>query len=256
VRLLWLVLVLEGRRAGAAELDQTFSYRSRHFRPTQSHIRIVLQKMPLTITEVSGDLTHFATLNAIIAHTCNCVGEAGAGVALTLNDAFPEAIQAYTAYCNGKTPASIVGQAVMTEISLEGGGVCYLANLLTSKHYGRKKDSPKLILEQTRSALEELRTWVEGKQSRGEMKGSVKVFSPKMNAGYFGVPWDRTYEAIRGVFADMDIEWTVIVRAETPRQGPKKPTGAVASQKRSDEAATVREGTRRSARLSAKHSRA
>ncbi|RMZ85165.1 hypothetical protein DV738_g221, partial [Chaetothyriales sp. CBS 135597] len=174
-------------------------------------IRVIFDQDDLP-EQVPGNLIDMASPSpsVILAHSCNCKGQANAGVAKALKAAFPAATKAYSDFCKGKDAEEIIGSTVVTKIDFlpeaatshdeRGGQFCHLANLLTSRDYGRRKDKAELIVQQTEAALKDLRAWIE-QQGFDEKEegggGRVQVFSNKMNAGFFAVKWEATLEVIK-----------------------------------------------------------
>jgi hypothetical protein len=108
----------------------------------------------------------------------------------------------------------------------------WIACLFTSIGYGRPnkktnnpgKDSPSLILQHTRLALEELRTRLEdyaisdpkkmkflgttAKEAADEKPG--EIWSSKFNSGAFGVDWEVTREVLVQEFDTFGSPWTLV----------------------------------------------
>ena len=90
----------------------------------------------------------------------------------------------------------------------EGGGH-FVACLFTSRHYGRKRDSPEQILAATGPAMGDLLARVgewnrscdnDPQQQRRRRRRRIgEVWMCKINSGMFGVPWERTKEVLEGV---------------------------------------------------------
>lgn len=127
-----------------------------------------------------GDMLMEAKVGSILAHACNCRGIWGAGIAAQFAETFPASHDFYQMDCDEKGDA-LLGTA---EEYLENGDV--VVALFTSRGLGVDKDSEEEILASTESALRHLLSIV-GKK--------VPINMPKINAGLFGVPWEKT-EAI------------------------------------------------------------
>ncbi|RMD44091.1 hypothetical protein DV735_g940, partial [Chaetothyriales sp. CBS 134920] len=192
--------------------------------------------MTFTIRQIPGNLIDMASPSpsVILAHACNCKGQANAGLAKALKAAFPAATKEYSDFCKGRDVEEIIGSTVVTQIELPTAAgdddgrrqFCHLANLLTSRDYGRRKDKAEMIVQQTEAALKDLRAWIEQQEFGKQGGGKVQVFSNKMNAGFFAVRWEVTLGVIKKVFADTDVEWTVVV-VEDDHDEPRSstPTG-------------------------------
>jgi ADP-ribose 1''-phosphate phosphatase len=94
----------------------------------------------------------------------------------------------------------------------------YIACLFTSKGYGRgnKKagrpaKSPKqTIVKATEQALADFVTQYQELEGGKERAGDI--FSVRFNAGSFGVPWETTEEALKRIWDEVDVTWTVVNR--------------------------------------------
>ena len=75
--------------------------------------------------------------------------------------------------------------------------------LVTSENYGKKKDPPSLILKNTELAIRNILT--------DHVKGDITIHSPKINAGLFEVPWQKTKKVIKKVCSEFDYNITWIV---------------------------------------------
>lgn len=139
---------------------------------------------------VQGNLFS-APKGSLLIHSCNAQGVWGAGIASQFRLRFPFAYEDYKEYC--KRPAEeILGTARVFE---EGG--YFIASLVVSNQYGKRKDSPKDILNRTDSACRQLMrmTWASNVKP--------EVHMPKINSGLFNVPWQKTESTIKPVLEMM-----------------------------------------------------
>jgi len=139
---------------------------------------------------VNGDL--FADKEAMfLAHACNCQNNWGKGIALELAKRFPKAYERHRLY------KAMLGSFQLLEDSRN------VLCLFTSKGYGRFVDPPDSILTNTEKALQAL-----GRHFK--TCGKVTIASPKINAGLFNVPWQKTENTLENFLTENpQFEWTV-----------------------------------------------
>lgn len=77
----------------------------------------------------------------------------------------------------------------------EGG--FWIGCLFTSKHYGKKRDSPDTILTNTGKAMEMLLELVKKAEEGGEVVSEARMC--KINSGKFGVEWGMTEGVLKGI---------------------------------------------------------
>lgn len=122
------------------------------------------ESKPSNLIYVTGDLFS-APPGSILVHACNTQGSWGAGIAAAFRTKFPSHYESYQNTCK-QHGADLLGTClVIRGEGLESGSEYDIACLFTSKAYGRRKDKPELILQSTRSAVEDLIL-----QNSGEMK--------------------------------------------------------------------------------------
>lgn len=143
---------------------------------------------PQRICYRKGDLFSAAHEEGVaFAHAVNCQGVWGSGIAVEFKNRYPRSFEAYRAVClenhAGVNVGSIVGHASL-HLDIDRLVGC----LYTSWGYGPQRASVPNILAATATAVAEL-------LSNDKVKG---VFSPKINAGLFGVPWEYTAAIIEG----------------------------------------------------------
>ncbi|KAL9613008.1 MAG: hypothetical protein Q9167_002441 [Letrouitia subvulpina] len=83
----------------------------------------------------------------------------------------------------------------------------WIACLFTSSGYGKNTDPSDKILENTKSAMRDLKTQIEkhkGNKEKGEGEEEMgDVYSVRINSGLFGVDWGRTKEVLEEVGVPM-----------------------------------------------------
>lgn len=159
----------------------------------------------MSIKYIHGDL--FKCLKpSIIAHSCNTQGLWGGGVAYQMAQLFPEAEEEYIAHCDAHPSDKLLGTALMifTDRNEKGNSLLMgqahaIVCLFTSIGGGGSADSTELILKNTELALGDMKKQLE------EMGAAVPVTMPKINAGIFRVPWERTEEVLKRSGLDIEV---------------------------------------------------
>ncbi|KAF2838926.1 hypothetical protein M501DRAFT_919038, partial [Patellaria atrata CBS 101060] len=150
------------------------------------------------IVEKTGDIFD-APPNSVIIHACNCKGHWGAGIAAAFKSHYPEAHKIHASYCT-HCPDKLapIGTAqLIPPVDGEANNIKhYVGCLYTSTYYGRKKDSPSKILENTGPAMEHLLELIENAKQKVEV-GEVRMC--KINSGLFKVPWEKTRKMLEGL---------------------------------------------------------
>lgn len=169
-----------------------------------------------------GDMFEADPQGSLFLHACNCQGVWGSGIARQFKESFPVAYRKYKKYCEDnsvmKTGGNYpTGKYQFLRDSPKGSNEFYnIINIFTSWNYGKRKDSPSTILHNTGQALYSLfrdaifDPWQLGFREQGY----VQIHSPKINSGYFDVPWEHTeslieYEISRLIGGNDLIHWTV-----------------------------------------------
>lgn len=118
-----------------------------------------------------------------MAHSCNLKGEWGAGIALALKERF------YNSYLEQKelcSEPSISFGLCLGDYHLTKEDGFNIISLFTSVGYGKNKSSKGIILRSTRESLISLFRETE----------IDHLYIPKINSGYFGVPWESTEKVL------------------------------------------------------------
>jgi len=139
-----------------------------------------------------GNLFDKLDKDVIYLHACNAQGLWGAGVATQFKMTFPDAYLAHIRKSNKCGEGYIVHHRDYK-----------VACLITSEHYGKRKDPPKKILVQTYTALQNMLNNIS--------ENEITVYSPKINSGYFATPWDATEKVIKLACSKVNkkITWVV-----------------------------------------------
>lgn len=155
------------------------------------------------IEYIKGDLFTTSPSSCVLAHSCNCQGRWGSGVAAGFKVHFPDAYKVYHEHCKQyKTEkeqrANLLGKTLLIETKREAGisgnvenPVVYIACLFTSCGYGRTVDKPNLIVAATASAIADLRSQLRNKEIE------LPIHIPRINSGLFHVPWEQTAEILQ-----------------------------------------------------------
>lgn len=138
-----------------------------------------------------GNLFDALNHKDLFVHACNGQGVWGSGIAVGFREGFPNAYELYKHSPNRSGDGYIIYEN------------CMIGCLITSKNYGKKKDPPSLILKNTELAIRNMLT--------DNVEGDIIIHSPKINAGLFEVPWQKTKKVIKKVGNEFDfnIKWIV-----------------------------------------------
>jgi ADP-ribose 1''-phosphate phosphatase len=180
------------------------------------------------MVESTGDIFN-APPNTLIIHACNCDGSWGAGIAAAFKSKYPKAFEVHKDHCDeygieliesaqlippidafeapDSVPDETPDDALQFNIPSSKGlkakpAKHFVGCLFTSRHYGRRRDSPGRILAATAPAMVDLLRKVNAWNAEaepGEKIGEVRMC--KINSGLFAVPWAKT----RGVLEDIDV---------------------------------------------------
>ena len=171
---------------------------------------------------VTGNLATSAPDNAVLIHSCNCVGKWGTGVATALAKKFPKLAETCQEYCKDHSIEELLGTCVMAWAEDEDvSRTQWVACLFTSKGYGKKtphhpgKSSPAAITAHTRTALQDLRQQLEDYKDStpppGEKHPDVsQLWACKFNSGFFGVEWAVTEQVLLEVFSGWNGEMKIV----------------------------------------------
>jgi len=119
------------------------------------------------------------------------------GIAVPFREKFPKAYQFYQRQCAEKG-YTLIGTSIICDEQEPAVGC-----LFTSRSYGKNKDNQDQIVEATDKAI---------KRFVGLLPhlGITEIHSPKINAGLFAVPWERTEAIIEQYLRENpELTWTV-----------------------------------------------
>ena len=143
----------------------------------------------LKLEDVTGDIFK-APPNSVLLHACNCRGSWGAGIAAAFKSRYPMAFEKYKAHCANFDATSLAGTTYIIPPVDGDGCQHYIGCLFTSIGFGKWKDSPKIILSNTESAVKDLLEQITALRDDRICVGDIHMC--QINSGYFGIPWTNT----------------------------------------------------------------
>ena len=153
----------------------------------------------LQLTYHKGDMFGAAPKNCLLIHACNTQGHWGAGIAKAFKTHYPKAYTAHNKFCakqHSKTNPVPTGTAQLLA-PVDGDPQHWIGCVFTSAKYGKAKDKPDAIVRNTVASTEMLLELVKMAGGGGDGVGEIRMC--KINSGKFGVPWERTEEALQGI---------------------------------------------------------
>lgn len=150
------------------------------------------------ISYIREDMFRRNKTESVYVHACNAMGKWGAGVAFQFKSRFPFAYRTYNHWCEVHRH-NVVGKCLLIV-----DGDFLIGCLVTSRGYGKKKDTEEKILKATYNSVYDLLL---------QMPAWKTIVSPKINNGLFGVSWEKTEQSIRQAIANsgQNIRWDVCV---------------------------------------------
>lgn len=154
------------------------------------------QEISLQLTYHKGDMFAEAPKGCVLIHACNTQGHWGAGIAKAFKQQYPKAYSAHHKFCakdHNKSHPVATGTAQLLA-PLDDNKQHWIGCVFTSAKYGKGKDKPEMIVLNTGKSMQmllELISQVDDEVSEIRMC--------KINSGKFGVPWEKTEEAIQGL---------------------------------------------------------
>ena len=133
-----------------------------------------------------------APKGSILAHSCNCEGVWGSGIARTFKLRNPNIFNKYQEYCKDK---DLLGYSPIFESPLDLDIVCCLMVSQGGSH--STIDSRYSILKHTDMAIKNLK-WI----LSCEKYKDKEIHMPMINSGVFRVPWEITEEVLN-MYPDM-----------------------------------------------------
>ncbi|KAJ8118550.1 hypothetical protein OPT61_g485 [Boeremia exigua] len=150
----------------------------------------------LQLTYRKGDMFKDAPKGCVLVHACNTQGNWGAGIAKAFKQQYPNAYADHHKYCakdHGKSNPVPTGTAQLLA-PRDGDKHHFIGCVFTSAKYGKSKDKPDMIVQNTGKSMQmllELISQVDDEVSEIRMC--------KINSGKFGVPWEKTEEVIQSI---------------------------------------------------------
>lgn len=162
----------------------------------------------LQVLEQKGDLFDVPQ-NTLIAHACNCKASWSAGIASEFKKRYPQAYVQYNQACM-KEDIKLLGKSKIFKSSMsrkyiddatdDNRVTYYIGCLFTSYNYGKNKDTASKILENTKNSVEDLLLQVDICNRSTEEKDKIKeIRIPRINAGLFSIPWNKTKDILESV---------------------------------------------------------
>ncbi|KIM26417.1 hypothetical protein M408DRAFT_330595 [Serendipita vermifera MAFF 305830] len=143
------------------------------------------------ITLYEGDLFAKAPANAVLVHACNTQGSWGSGIAAVFRQKYPDAYEIYHNTCLEK------GDALLGTCLLIPAGERDIACLFTSRRFGRNVDNKDMILQSTKTAVQDL--------MRQTRESGKPIYGCRINAGLFRVPWEETVAVLDELGLNMTV---------------------------------------------------
>lgn len=168
----------------------------------------------LAITESIGDIFD-APRGTLIIHSCNCRGSWGAGIAAAFKSHYPNAYKIYAARCQ-KWKNELFESAQLISPQKADRQGHFVGCLYTSRHYGKKKDTPEKILSVTGPAMQDLLEKVkEWNDEHGSNEQVQEVRMCMINSGLFAVPWEETRAVLEGIdVSHLDVREVKVISRE------------------------------------------
>ena len=168
------------------------------------------------IREISGDLFKEAPSETIMIHSVNAEGHWGAGIAAAFKVLYPNAYRIYKAHClSPEYNHKLLGSCLLIppqEDEVRKEAKHWIACLFASRMYGSRKARGEKILENTKTALEDLRDQVEKLRTQSKDRNPGRLYACRFNSGKFGVPWEDSRELVEQVFEDSGETITIVSR--------------------------------------------
>jgi len=132
-----------------------------------------------------------APKGSMLLHSCNCQGSWGNGIAKQLKMRFPLSYNRYVKSCYMDPSGSKDHLLGSMDYFADNGFI--IVCLYASERYGRNTNPEHEILNYTKEALIDLLNEMD------YMKYDNQIHMPKINSGYFKVPWEKTENIIKEI---------------------------------------------------------
>ncbi|KAF2645398.1 hypothetical protein P280DRAFT_465247 [Massarina eburnea CBS 473.64] len=174
--------------------------------PRVSKLKSSLLSSPtLTLSYHKGDIFS-APPQSLLIHACNTQGSWGAGIAAAFRTRYPAAYKVYRDYClkthNPVTKPVSTGTCLLIPPceTTNGKPKHWIGCLFTSAKYGKMKDKPDVILQNTAPAMKECLAQAKVAVKDGNGVGEVRMC--RINSARFAVKWERTVEELEGIVVE------------------------------------------------------
>lgn len=138
----------------------------------------------------------------IIVHGCNCFATMGAGIAVAIKKAFPEAYKADIKHYPAKRTKSRLGTISGGEVLLpESGKILFVINAYTQ--YTPGPDFRLYALKDCLWELKELISELQHQAGYGMAGKKIQVGFPKIGAGIGGGDWNQIKPLIESELSDV-----------------------------------------------------
>ncbi|KAF2129348.1 hypothetical protein P153DRAFT_366749 [Dothidotthia symphoricarpi CBS 119687] len=157
-----------------------------------------------------GDIFENIPKGCLLIHACNAQGHWGSGIAKAFRDQYPKAYAAHRNFCikdHTKFNPVRTGTAQLVA-PCEGESEHWIGCVFTSAKYGKAKDKPEVIVRNTVNSMKMLLELVM------QAEGITEIRMCMLNSGKFGVPWEKTSEALESI--ELQAGWRVTIGVWEP----------------------------------------
>lgn len=150
----------------------------------------------LQLTYHKGDMFGGAPRGCVLVHACNTQGHWGAGIAKAFKIQYPVAYTDHNNFCtkdHSKSNPVPTGTTQLLAPRDENMGH-WIGCMFTSAKYGKGKDKSDRIIRNTFESMQMLLQLI---SQVDEEISEIRMC--KINSGKFGVPWEKSEEAIKSI---------------------------------------------------------
>lgn len=165
----------------------------------------------LHLTYHTGDMFSNTPKNCLLIHACNTQGHWGAGIAKAFKDLHPKAFKVHHNFCTKEHSKANPVPTGTTQLlaPVDGDPQHWIGCVFTSAKYGKAKDKPEAIV---RNTVQSMRMLLELVKLADQEEGCVsEIRMCKINSGKFGVPWEKTEEALESIMVQEGWRTTIQV---------------------------------------------
>ena len=168
------------------------------------------QSLELTYHQV--DIFADAPKGCVLIHACNTRGHWGAGIAKAFKQQYPNAYVDHNKFCAKDHTNKYPVQTGTTQLlaPCDGDMDHWIGCMFTSAKYGKGKDKPDQIIRNTIESMQMLLELISQVD-----KAISEIRMCKINSGKFGVPWEKTEEALRCIA--LKPEWRSKIEVWEPK---------------------------------------